>query len=70
MGYLAAADMLNPSALVMIDAAEEAIGAWDEGEWDREIELPGNARFRGRKMAQAYHIVEGFRLHVFLTPED
>lgn len=53
-----------------IPAAVAAIAAANEGEWDREIELPEGITYRGESTAPASAIIEQHHLDAFLHNEE
>jgi hypothetical protein len=59
-----------PPVLHMMDAAQEAIEAANEGDWERMINLPAGLRWRGETEAPVAEIVSGFHLESFISQED
>ncbi len=55
-----------PPVLHMMDAAQEAIEAARDEDWERMINLPAGLRWRGETEAPASAIVEGFHLEEFV----
>lgn len=64
------ANLYPPPPDTMTPVAYQAIKACNEGEIDRPIDLPAGVRYRGQPTAQAWEIVEAFRLEFFLDESD
>jgi hypothetical protein len=54
----------------MIEACINAIDAGNEGDFDRLIDLPDGASWRGQKSAPAHAIIDGHHLNAWIDYED
>jgi hypothetical protein len=52
----------------MVEPCKQAIGACNDGEWDRLIDLPNGVEFRGSTQATAGEMANG--LHLFSWIEE
>jgi len=59
-----------PVPTTMILACIKAIDAGNEGEWDRQIELPEGVSWRGNRTASASAIIEAHHLDTWLNSDD
>ena len=59
-----------PVPLSMVEPCEQAIDACNEGDSDRQIQLPEQTSWRGHDTAPAWAIVEGHHLDSFLDDLD
>lgn len=59
-----------PIPAEMITPCMAAIFAWDDGEIETQIVLPGNITYRDRKTAPAWAIIHTHHLEAFLTREE
>lgn len=54
----------------MVDPCMDAIVAYNDGDTDLEIDLPGDITYRGRKSAPAWAIIENHHLSDWISYED
>jgi hypothetical protein len=54
----------------MIEACINAIDAGNEGDFDRLIDLPDGALWRGQTSAPAHAIIDGHHLNAWIDYED
>ena len=59
-----------PIPLAMVGPCKEAIEAFTDEEWDREIELPDPIKYKGGSTAPASAIVSQHHLEAFLPQEE
>lgn len=59
-----------PVPTSMVEPCIEAINAVNEGDYDREVELPEGVTYKGRDTAPAWAIVDQHHLDTFLQRED
>ena len=59
-----------PVPLEMVAVCKEAIEAYHELDWHREIELPGQVTWRGLTTAPASAIVEAHHLDAWIEEND
>jgi len=59
-----------PVPLELIPVAKAAISALEEGDPDRDLELPANVTFRDRPVAPAWTVIQQFHLDAFLSADD
>lgn len=56
-----------PPVLFMLDAANDAIEAGNDEDFDRMISLPGGVRYKGATEAPARDLIEHLHLEEFLS---
>jgi hypothetical protein len=54
----------------MVQACIDAIDAYWEEDYDRQIEMPQGVSYRGSDFAPAHAIVEQHRLGPWVTPDE
>lgn len=59
-----------PVSDTMISPCLAAIVAWDEGDPERQIILPGEVTYRDSKFAPAWAVIRAHHLEAFLTREE
>lgn len=59
-----------PVPASMVEPCKQAIEAWSEGDYRREIDLPEGVTFRGSAFCEAYDMITQFHLNAWLTDED
>jgi hypothetical protein len=55
-----------PVPAIMVEPCIEAIFAYDEGESDREIDMPEGVTYKGKTTAPAWAIIEQHHLEAWL----
>ena len=63
-------NLYPPVPSSMLGPSKRAISAVNRGKHDSKIKLPDGITWRGQKSAPAHAIVEGHRLHAWLTQEE
>lgn len=58
-----------PVPMSMVQPCIDAIYAYDEEDYDKEIDLPAGVSWRGLSSAPAHAIVEGHHLQAWLSSE-
>ena len=59
-----------PVPAIMIEPCKQAIDAYGEEDYRREIELPDGVEFRGSTTCEASDLVRGLHLEAWLTGVD
>lgn len=59
-----------PVPLEMIEPCKEAIYAYSDEDYDRQIDLPAPITWRGQSSAPARAIVDAHHLHAFIGDEE
>lgn len=64
-------NLYPPVPLFMVDPCIEAINAYDDGDYDREISLPDGVLYKhGLTTAPAHAIISNNRLEAFLDNDE
>jgi hypothetical protein len=58
-----------PHPTYMVPIAMDAIAAYNDGEFDKEIKLPAEVHFRGYSEVEAWQIIDGLNLQSFCNHE-
>ena len=67
---MAGSNHYPPVPVSMIQPCTDAINAINEGDYEREINLPDGISYRGNTAAPAWSIAEAHHLDAFLEVED
>ena len=59
-----------PVPLSMVQPCIDAIDAFYDEDWDREIAMPEGVSYKGSNVAPAWAIIEQHHLDWFITPVD
>ena len=59
-----------PVPLTMVQPCIDAIDAYYDEDWDREIAMPEGVSYKGSNVAPAWAIIEQHHLDWFITPGD
>jgi hypothetical protein len=70
LAYHLQANHYPPVPVSMVDACIEAIDAYHEEDFDREINLPEGVSWRGQTTCPASAIVDAHHLDAWLPQED
>ena len=66
LGYHLRANHYPPVPLTMVEPCIQAIEAYNEGAYHREIELPEGVSWRGKTTAPVYAMIEAHHLEAWL----
>ena len=66
IGYHLQSNHYPPVPLSMVEPCIEAIDAYNDGMWDKLIELPEGVLYRGQTNAPAHSIIEAHHLDAWL----
>ena len=59
-----------PVPYSMVPVCIEAIEAANDGDWNREIELPEGVSWRGENYSPAYALIEGHHLDAWIDGDE
>jgi hypothetical protein len=70
IGWHLSSNHYPPVPSMMVPVCIDAIDAYNEGEYDREIALPGGIEYKGHPEAPAHAIIDQHHLHAWCVEED
>jgi hypothetical protein len=70
IGYHLQANHYPPVPASMVPVCIEAINAYNEGAYHRELELPEGTTWRGQKTSPVYAIINAHHLEPWLVDEE